>query len=498
MNAEDDASPRERSPGGLVLVAGASGYVGSRLIPELLRRGRRVRALVRDPRKIAAKPWGKAVEVAEADVSKPRTLEPALRGVDVAYYLVHSLGAADGSFEARDVAAAASFSRAAKEAGVRRIVYLGGLGSERDELSPHLRSRHETGDALRSGGVPTTELRAAIVVGAGSASFEIVRDLARRLPIMICPKWVRSKCEPIAIRQVIAYLAGVLDDPETSDGVFEIGGGEVKTYESMMRECAEVMGRKLRILVVPVLTPRLSSYWLNLVTSVPFSVARPLVEGLRNDVVVRDRTLARRIAAPVMTYREAVAEALAEGADGSRLASRWTGASRGGVREGGVRADAKTFFDRRVVLSSASPRALFDRVRRIGGEAGWPYADGLWRLRGFFDRLLGGPGMRVGRDHPSEIAIGDAIDFWRVEDSVEGRTLLLRAEMKVPGTARLRFEVAPRDGGSTLTQTAEFEPSGVWGRLYWYALVPLHAIVFGGTARRLAAAAEAARAEEAR
>lgn len=469
-----------------ILVTGATGYIGGRLAPELLAAGRRVRVLVRDPRKLAAAPWRDRVEVAVGDVLRPETLPPALARVEAAYYLVHSMGASGGDFAERDLEAARAFGRACAAAGVRRIVYLGGLGAPGAELSKHLKSRQDTGAALREGGVPVTELRAAIIVGSGSASFEIVRDLARKLPFMLCPKWVNSRCEPIAVRQVLAYLVGVLNEPRSVGETLEIGGGDVLTYADMMRQCAEVMGRRVRILSVPVLTPRLSSYWLNLVTSVPMSVARPLVEGLRNDVVTTDRRIREWIKVEPLTYREAVARALKRAAEPGRLDSRWTAAQTRPVR---LPDAASLLFDRREVVSTASPAAVFDRVRRIGGDQGWYYADWIWALRGFLDRLCAGPGMRRGRNHPTEVAVGDPIDFWRVEDFVEGRRLKLRAEMKVPGAATLTFEVVPEGAGARLVQLAEFTPAGFLGRLYWWVLIPFHAVIFRRMAERIVASA---------
>jgi uncharacterized protein YbjT (DUF2867 family) len=469
-----------------ILVTGATGYIGGRLVPELLRRGHAVRVFARDPRKLDAAAWRPEVEVAAGDVARPETLPSALAGIDVAYYLVHSMGGHGVDFARRDREAAAAFGRAAAAAGVRRIVYLGGLGAPDAALSEHLRSRQETGAALREGGVPVTELRAAIIVGSGSASFEIIRDLARKLPVMICPRWVNSRCEPIAIRQVLGYLTGVLDEPRTIGGTFEIGGGDVLTYADLMRVCAEVMGRRVRILVVPVLTPALSAYWLNLVTTVPMSVARPLVEGLRNDVVTTDRRLAEWIPVERMSYREAVARALKRAAEPGRLESRWTSAQTRPVRLPNPQAE---LFDRREVRSEKAPERVFAAVGRIGGDQGWYYADWIWRLRGVLDRLCAGPGMRRGRNHPTDIAVGDPIDFWRVQEYVPGRLLKLRAEMKVPGAATLTFEVVPEGSGSRLVQLAEFTPYGFLGRLYWQVLIPVHAVIFGRMARAIVDAA---------
>jgi uncharacterized protein YbjT (DUF2867 family) len=444
--------------------------------------------MARNPRRLGALSAAGA-ECVAGDALRPERLVAALHGVEVAYYLIHSMGSGP-DFAQRDREAAANFAAACATAGVRRIVYLGGLGQPGPTLSKHLASRHEAGDVLRAGPVPVTELRAAIIVGAGSASFEIIRDLARKLPVMICPRWVRSRCEPIALDQVLDYLIGVLHEPRTIGEVLEIGGGEVLTYEAMLRQCAAALGKRVRILVVPVLTPRLSSYWLNLITSVPMDIARPLAEGLRNDVVTTDHRIRAWLPLPPVTFRQAVDRALAEDRAGP-LATRWTGATRAGRLEAGARRGV-VLRDERVLRANTSAAALFAAVERLGGTTGWYYANWLWRLRGLLDRLVGGVGMRRGRRDPVAIALGDPIDFWRVDEFIPGHLLRLRAEMKVPGAATLEFEVRPEaDGsGALLRQRAEFEPRGTGGRAYWDALRPLHTLVFRGLAAGIVRAAE--------
>lgn len=460
-----------------ILVTGATGYIGGRLVPLLQEAGHSVRVLVREPRKLARRHWA-GVEVVKGDVLEPETIKAALSGIDVAYYLIHSLTTPGLDFSTLDNIAATNFARIARESGIERIIYLGGLGVTGSDLSEHLHSRHQTGEALRSTGVPVTELRAAIIVGSGSASFLIIYDLVRKLPFMLCPRWVRSKCEPISIRQVMAYLVGVLNEPRTVGQTLEIGSGEILTYRELMEQCAEVMGQKLTILTVPVLTPRLSSYWLNLVTRVPISLARPLVEGLRNDVICHDHRIREWIKVPHITYKEAVRLALQKMQENS-VESSWTDASAANSRTQTTSKDAP-LKDERVGHSAASAERVFAVLERIGGQTGWYHADWLWRLRALLDWLVGGVGMRRGRPDPERLEVGDPVDFWRVEDIENGRRLVLRAEMKLPGIARLIFEVKDMQVGSELKISAHFWPAPFWGRLYWYSVLPLHDYVFQG------------------
>lgn len=470
-----------------ILVTGATGYIGGRLVPALRERGYTVRVMAREPLKLSRKAWPD-VEVVRGDVLDPASLVAALEGVDVAYYLVHSMTTSGHGFVDRDRAGAENFQRAAAEQGVRRIIYLGGLGQPGPELSEHLRSRHETGEVLAQGVVPVTELRAAIIVGSGSASFTILHDLVRKLPFMVCPRWVRSRCEPIAIRQVIAYLVGVLDEPRSIGAVLEIGGGEVMTYESMMRRCAAVLGRRLYILNVPVLTPALSSYWLNLVTHVPMSLARPLVEGLRNDVVCTDHRIREWIPVPPISYDEAVRLAVSKTVRGEEE-SIWSDATTIDYAPAAFEHGA-LFKDERSVKIAAPVGVLFGVIERIGGENGWYHADWLWHLRAAIDYLLGGIGMRRGRHDRRHLAVGDPVDFWRVETYERDRRIVLRAEMMLPGVARLTFETEPRGADSELTLKAHFWPRGLWGRLYWYAVLPLHEYVFNGMVQGIRRVAE--------
>lgn len=476
-----------------ILVTGATGYVGGRLVPRLLAAGHRVRCLARDPERLAGRPWRDRVEVVTGDALVPATLAPALAGIDVAFYLIHSLGTGE-EFARRDREAAAAFGAAARAAGVGRIVYLGGLGDPATALSHHLRSRQETGVALGEAGVPVTELRAGVVVGSGSLSFEMIRYLAERVPIMICPRWVFTRTQPIAIRNVLDYLVAALEHPESAGRTIEIGGADIVTYGEMMTGYAAARGLRRWLLPVPVLTPRLSSLWVHLVTPIPAAIARPLVLGLKNEVVVRDAT-ARQLFPGVqpLGFREAVRLALAK-LDAGGVETSWSDAlaSSQGDRPI-VRLENREgmILERREIRVAATPERVFAAVSRLGGRTGWLYLDWTWRVRGALDRLVGGVGMRRGRRDPVEVRPGDALDFWRVE-AVEPPTLLrLRAEMKVPGRAWLQFEVRAPEGGSVLAQTAFFAPKGLAGLVYWYALYPVHALIFSGLVRRLARRAEA-------
>jgi uncharacterized protein YbjT (DUF2867 family) len=472
-----------------VLVTGANGYVGARLVPRLLAAGHRVRCMVRDPARLQGRPWVERVEVESGDVLDAATLTSPLSQIDVAVYLVHSL-ATGGRFETLDVDAARTFGRAAAAAGVQRIVYLGGLGNPADRLSAHLRSRQATGDALREAGVPVTELRAAVVVGSGSLSFELIRYLVERLPVMVCPSWVYTRIQPIAIDDVLDYLVTVVDAPEASGLTLEIGGADVLTYGEMMTRYATLRGLRRWLIPVPVLTPRLSSYWVHLVTPIPTATARPLIEGLRNEVVVRDGR-ARQVCPNVrpIGYDEAVRRAVA-GLEGDGLESVWSDAQASSHMTGRpvtLSSHEGLERERRELVVEATPASVFRIVSSLGGATGWLTWNWAWRLRGRIDRLIGGVGMRRGRRHPYDLRVGDAVDFWRVEAVEPGRLLRLRAEMRVPGRAWLEFQIAPVDDRRTeIVQTAYFAPRGLVGVLYWYALYPIHGFIFGGMLREVA------------
>ncbi len=474
-----------------LLVTGATGYVGGRLVPRLLEDGHTLRCLVRDPERLKGRPWLDQVETVQGDVLKSDDLAEAMRGMDVAYYLIHSLGGGDGYAE-RDLKAAREFAGAAKTAGVKRIIYLGGLAKDNQELSEHLRSRQATGDALREAGLPVTEFRAGVVVGSGSLSFEMIRYLTERVPVMICPSWVYTPAQPIGIRDVLEYLAAALTREESVGRIIEIGGEDVVTYGTMMTAYAEARGLKRRMLPVPFLTPRLSSYWVHLVTPIPSAIARPLILGLRNENKVTDFS-ARDIFPDIQpsTYAVSLERALAR-LDAGTVETRWTDAAGDAFPHVVLESREGLILEHRRRPVNASPEAVFRVFSGIGGERGWFFMNVAWRLRGALDRMIGGVGLRRGRRDPDSLRVGDALDFWRVEAVEPGSLIRLRAEMKVPGKAWLEFQAEPRNDaeGSILTQTAFFAPKGLWGLMYWYVLYPLHGIIFSGLIRKIVRKAE--------
>ena len=471
----------------LCLVTGATGYVGGRLLRELAARGERVRCLARRPEFLEPR-VAPGTEVVRGDVLQPESLAAAMAGVEVAYYLIHSMGSGR-DFESEDRRGAHSFAAAAREAGVERIVYLGGLGHE-PGLSRHLRSRQEVGRILRESGVPTIELRASIVIGSGSLSFEMVRALVQKLPVMITPRWVSQPAQPLAIEDLIAYLVSAADLELRASLVVEIGGADRVSYLDIMREFARQRGLRRSMIRVPVLSPRLSGLWLGLVTPVYARVGRELIDSVRNKTTVVDDS-ARRLFPLVAPrgIREAIARALLN-EDRELAVTRWSDALSSGAApsQWGGSAFGSRIVDSRSVRVPRPPREAFAPVWRIGGETGWYYGDWLWRLRGFLDLLVGGVGVRRGRRDPEQLVPGDALDFWRVEAIEPDALLRLAAEMKLPGRAWLQFEVVPDGAGSTLRQTAIFDPVGLLGLAYWYALYPLHQLVFAGMLRGIVAA----------
>jgi uncharacterized protein YbjT (DUF2867 family) len=462
----------------LVLLTGATGYIGGRLLSALEAKGTRIRCLARRPEFLEPR-VGAGTEVVKGDVLDRASLARALDGVDAAYYLVHSMTTA-ASYEEEDRRAAAEFGRLAHEAGVRRIIYLGGLGTG-ETLSTHLASRQEVGRLLRQSGVATIEFRAAIVLGSGSLSFEMIRALVEKLPVMVTPRWVDTLTQPIGIEDLVGYLVEALDLPPQGSAVFEIGGPDRVSYMDLMREYARQRGRRRFMIRVPVLTPRLSSLWLGLVTPVYARVGRALVDGLRNETVVQDDSARRAFTLRPRGVREALARALAN-EDVEFAATRWSDAASaigtspgwGGVKFG------SRLVDSRVIEVECRPARAFGPIERIGGATGWYYGNLLWRLRGWLDLLVGGAGLRRGRRDKRSLRPGDTLDFWRVEAIEPGRLLRLAAEMKLPGRAWLQFEVEGTGTGSRIRQTALFDPAGLSGLLYWYALYPLHQLVFSG------------------
>ncbi len=479
-----------------LFVTGATGYIGGRLAPRLLAAGHHVRCLTRSAPKLRARTWAEspALTVVEGDAGDGDLLAHAMAGADAAYYLVHSMTAVGRDYARHDRELASTFGAAARRAGVRRIIYLGGLGETGDQLSEHLSSRREVEAALAEAGVPVTVLRAAMIIGSGSASFEILRYLVERLPVMVTPRWVETPCQPIAVRDVLHYLVRCLEVPETTGRTLDIGGPEVLTYRELMQLLAEELGLPRRLIIpLPVLTPRLSSLWIHLVTPLSKEIARPLAEGLRNPVVCRDDLAHTLMPRPRLAVRDAFAAALGRVAAHS-VETAWSDA--GPLPGDPDWAGGTVLGDRRSAEVAATPETTFTAVCRIGGGHGWYAADLLWRLRGFLDRLAGGPGLRRGRRDPERVAFGDALDFWRVVGIERGHLLRLRAEMKLPGVAELEFRLEPAGEGRTLLeQDARFKPRGLFGLAYWYAIWPFHGFVFRGMLQGIRREAEEMAAE---
>lgn len=491
-----------------ILVTGATGYIGGRLIPRLLERGYRVRALVRDPARLALRPWMQGewagqVEVVAGDALSGEGLDAALAGCDRAYYLIHSMAEGEKGFADRDRQAATNFATAAKRQGIQQIIYLGGLGASSAKLSKHLSSRHETGACLREAGVPVTEFRAAIIVGSGSLSFEMIRYLTERLPVMPAPKWVGTRVQPIGIRDLLSYLIAALTQPEALNQIIEIGGADVLTYGDMMIEYGKVRGLKRYVIVFPVLTPTLSARWVDLVTPIPKAFARPLIEGLKNETIVTN-SLAQELFPEIepITYRAAVERAIQRTQLGE-VESSWTGALPPNVRPGQIHLSQQQvegmIMKRSSLRVNAPSRYAASEIFALGGQRGWLYANVLWQIRGGLDLLFGGVGMRRGRRHPTQLLPGDALDFWRVEQVIPGEELLLRAEMKLPGKAWLRLQALPdppeagvESPTSIVHLTSYYYPHGLWGLVYWYILLPFHDLIFAGMTQRIGQRAEQA------
>ncbi|MEO7123694.1 MAG: SDR family oxidoreductase [Lacisediminihabitans sp.] len=479
-----------------VLVTGATGYIGGRLVPRLLAAGYRVRVLARDPNKLSAVPWAADVEVVQGDLLDASSLQPAMTDVDILYYLVHSMGS-DREFEQLERHAASNLAKTASSASVGRIVYLGGLHPD-GALSPHLRSRAEVGRIILGSGVSTVALQAGVVIGSGSASFEMIRHLTEVLPYMPAPRWVRNFIQPIAVRDVLYYLLAAAELPDAINRTFDIGGPDVLRYGQMMNGYALEAGLKQRpIASLPVLTPWLASQWVNLVTPIPRALAIPIIASLQYDCVVREHSIDEFIPQPeggLTSYREAVRLALERVRDGE-VETSWQNSVVRGAPSDPIPSDPEwtghtVFTDVREVSADASVSALWRVIEGIGGDAGWYSFPLAWAVRGWMDKLVGGVGLRRGRLSPTRLNQGDALDFWRVENIDRGHSLRLRAEMKLPGRAWLEMSAEPAGGnGSIYRQRAVFFPRGLGGRLYWFSILPFHGIIFTGMASRIAKAA---------
>jgi uncharacterized protein YbjT (DUF2867 family) len=479
-----------------ILVMGATGYIGGRLVPRLVEDGHDVRCLSRRPEKLRGVSWASEVEVVEGDALEPATLAPAMADVEVVYYLVHAIGSG-ADFEARDRQAARATASAAAAAGVGRIVYLGGLVPQGETASPHLASRAEVGQILLDGAVPAVVYQAGVIIGSGSASFEMLRYLTERLPVMVTPRWVRSLAQPIAVRDVISYLLGALGLAATTNRRFDIAGPDVVTYREMMQRYAKVAGLRRRIIVpVPFLSPWLSSHWVNVVTPVPKAIAQPLIESLRNNVVASEFDIQALVLLRPVPFDEAVELALhrIRLAD---VATRWSDAAWPGAPSDPMPTDPEwsggsVYRDERELTFDTPVDDVWRAIEGIGGERGWYSLPFAWMVRGVLDRMVGGVGLRRGRRDPHRLWIGDAVDFWRVE-AIERRHLLrLRAEMRLPGEAWLEFSITEDHGVTTLHQKALFIPRGLAGHAYWHAISPFHNAVFGSMIRNIAQAGAAA------
>ncbi len=473
-----------------ILLTGANGYIGTRLLPVLLEQGHDVVCMVRDKRRFAEESdFGDKVKIITGDLLHPETLSSIPHDIDAAYYLVHSMSASGDQFSELEFESALHFVKAIQPTSCRQIIYLTGIVND-DDLSKHLTSRLAVEQELKKSGIAYTILRAAIIIGSGSASFEIIRDLAEKLPIMVAPKWVNTKCQPIAIRDVLGYLSGILMNEKAFNKTFDIGGPDVLTYKEMILQYASSRKLKRWIFTVPVLTPRLSSLWLNLVTTVPYSLARSLVDSMKNEVVCKDDEIKKVVTRACFTYEKALKLAF-EKIEQNSIVSSWKDALNRGYLDttfmDQVKVPQKGTLEYKVKMPFERQSAeVFENIWGIGGTRGWYYLDWLWSLRGFLDKAFGGVGARRGRTSNSSLQAGDVLDFWRVLLADKQNTrLLLYAEMKIPGEAWLEFKIISYHGKPILSQIATFRPSGLWGRMYWYAMYPFHIVLFKGMAKKI-------------
>lgn len=473
-----------------ILLTGANGYIGTRLLPQLLAEKHEVVCMVRDTRRFAIESdFGNEVKVITGDLLKPDTLQQIPQDIDVAYYLVHSMSGSDADFADLELQSAQNFVSAIKKTNCQQIIYLTGIVND-DELSKHLSSRLAVENELKNSGIAYTFLRAAIIIGSGSASFEIIRDLAEKLPVMVAPKWVSTKCQPIAIRDVLGYLSGVLTNKKAYNQIFDIGGPDILSYKEMLIQYGVSRGLKRYIITVPVLTPKLSSLWLNMVTAVPYSLARSLVDSMKNEVICKNNHIKNIVPRKCLSYHEALNLAF-EKIEQNSIVSSWKDALNRGYLETSFMDQVKVPQNGTVAYKVKMPferstEEVFANIWGIGGSRGWYYVDWLWSLRGFIDKLVGGVGTRRGRTNNTSLQAGDVLDFWRVLlADKNNKRLLLYAEMKVPGEAWLELKIIEFHGKNYLSQIATFRPNGLWGRLYWYAMYPFHLVIFSGMAKRI-------------
>ncbi len=468
-----------------ILLTGANGYIGMRLLPELLENGHHVICAVRDKNRLPLDPeTTKRVSVIEVDFAEEVNLDSFPKDIDAAYYLIHSMSSSTTDFDEMEARSAENFNKYMAKTSVKQVIYLSGIVNEQ-ELSKHLSSRKKVEDILYQGSYHLTVLRAGIVVGSGSSSFEIIRDLCEKLPIMIAPKWLETKTQPIAVRDVIAFLYGVLDNEKCFDQSFDIGGPDVLTYKEMLLKYSKIRGLKLWIIPVPVMSPRLSSYWLYFVTSTSYKLAVNLVDSMKMEVVATDNNLQKILNIQPITYEKAIERAFVKIEQNLVISSWKDSLAAGRITNLKEYIQVPTFgcLKDRKVLEVKNPEAALDNIWSIGGENGWYYGNRLWQIRGFMDKMVGGVGLRRGRTDPKKIHTGDALDFWRVlYADRENKRLLLFAEMKLPGEAWLEFCINDKN---ELIQTATFRPKGIWGRLYWYAMLPFHHFIFNGMIRNI-------------